>query len=237
VCVQSLVDLKDVQLRNFARPVQAVALSPDYKNDRTYLSGGLAGNLILTVGGQPGRSVSTTIGTAAAAASGWLGSIGLGSNTGKDTILHSGEGAISTIKWSLSGKYVAWLNEHGIKIMRSKLKLHSSNADDAWQRIGHIDRPQTEEWDEMASVWKGRVEWIDEQALESDESGDEPREGVISPATELLQRQAQAGANAVERLLVGWGGTIWIIHVHPGSVGVGKEAGERSVGKAEIVNL
>src|SRR5689334_13085349 len=28
VCVQSLLDPKDVQLRNFARPVQAVALSP-----------------------------------------------------------------------------------------------------------------------------------------------------------------------------------------------------------------
>ena len=47
VCVSSLVDPKDVTLRNFARPVQAVALSPDYKNDRSYLSGGLAGELIL----------------------------------------------------------------------------------------------------------------------------------------------------------------------------------------------
>lgn len=237
VCVQNLVDLKDVQLRNFARPVQAVALSPEYKSDRTYLSGGLAGNLILTVGGQPGRSVSTTIGTAAATASGWLGSMGLGTNTGKDTVLHSGEGTISTIKWSLSGKYVAWLNEHGIKIMRSKLKLDSADADDAWQRIGHIDRPQTDEWDDMATVWKGRVEWIDEQALESDDVEAEPDEGVASPAADMLRRHTQTSTKMVERLLVGWGGTIWIIHVHPGQIGVGKEAGEKSVGKAEIVNL
>lgn len=237
VCIQSLMDMKDVQLRNFARPVQAVALSPEYKSDRTYLSGGLAGNLILTVGGQPGRSVSTTIGTAAATASGWLGSMGLGTNSGKDTVLHSGEGTISTIKWSLSGKYVAWLNEHGIKIMRSKLKLDSTDADDAWQRIGHIDRPQTDEWDDMATVWKGRVEWIDEQALESDDAETEPQEGVTSPATDMLRRHAQSSTKSVERLLVGWGGTIWIIHVHPGQIGVGKEAGEKSVGKAEIVNL
>jgi vacuolar protein sorting-associated protein 41 len=89
--VQSLVEHKDVQVRNFARPVQAVALSPDYKNDRTYVSGGLAGNLVLSVGGRAGTiSTSTTTGTAAAAASGWLGTIGLGTNTGKDTILHSG---------------------------------------------------------------------------------------------------------------------------------------------------
>ncbi len=147
VCVQSLVDMKDVQLRSFARPVQAVALSPDYKNDRTYISGGLAGNLILTVGGQAGRSTSTTTGTAAAAASGWLGSMGLGANTGKDTILHWGEGTISTIKWSLSGKYVAWMNEYGIRILRSKLHLESGDTENAWKRIGHQSRPQSEEWD------------------------------------------------------------------------------------------
>lgn len=103
VCVSSLVDPKDVQLRNFARPVQAVALSPDYKTDRTYLSGGRAGNLILTVGGKSGVSADANTNSTAAAASGWLGSMGLGGNNGKDTILHQGEGTISTIKWSLSG--------------------------------------------------------------------------------------------------------------------------------------
>lgn len=235
VCIQSLVDMKDVQLRNFARPVQAVALSPDYKNDRSYLSGGLAGQLILTVGGQPGRSTSTTTGTAAAAA-GWLGSMGLGTSTGKDTILHSGEGTVSTIKWSLSGKYVAWLNEHGIKIMRTKLYLESSDAEEAWKRIGHIDRPQTEEWETMASVWKGRAEWIDEQAVESDD-GDKAPPATLSPAAEKLKQQVAASTRKVERLLVGWGGTIWIIHVHPGGIGVGKEAGERTVGRAEIVKM
>ncbi|CAI4215558.1 unnamed protein product [Parascedosporium putredinis] len=219
VCIQSLVDLKDVQLRSFARPVQAVALSPEYKNDRTYLSGGLAGNLILTVGGQPG------------------GVMGIGTNTGKDTILHSGEGTINTIKWSLSGKYVAWLNEHGIKIMRTKLKLEAGDHDDAWKRIGHVDRPQTDEWETMASVWKGRAEWIDEQALESDESERSLQDLSASPAADLLRRQAKAGTKSIERLVVGWGGTIWIIHVHPGGVGVGPDAGERSVGRAEIAKI
>lgn len=237
VCVQSLVDMKDVQLRNFARPVQAVALSPEYKTDRTYLSGGLAGQLILTVGGGPGRSTSTTIGTAAAAASGWLGSMGLGSNTGKDTVLHSGEGTISTIKWSLSGKFVVWLNEHGIKIMRSKLHLESADAEDAWKRIGHIDRPQTDEWDTMASVWKGRVEWIDERTVDSDDSERNPTEVPMSPAADKLKEQAMLGRKKIERLLVGWGGTIWIIHVHPGGVGVGRHVGEKSLGRAEIVKM
>lgn len=237
VCVQSLLDVKDVQLRNFARPVQAVALSPDFKNDRTYLSGGTAGNLILTAGGAPGRSTSTTVGTAGATASGWLGSIGLGANTGKDTVLHSGEGTISIIKWSLSGKYVVWLNEHGIKIMRSNLHLEDGDPEDAWKRIGHVDRPQTDEWEAMAGVWKGRVEWIDETAVPGTDGEKAPEDTAPSPATEKLKLQRDKGKKQVERLLVGWGGTIWIIHVHPGGVGVGKHASERTIGRAEIVRM
>jgi hypothetical protein len=238
VCVQSLVDVKDVQLRNFARPVQAVALSPDYKNDRTYISGGTAGNLVLTVGGRAGtNSTSTTVGTASAAASGWLGTIGLGTNTGKDTVLHSGEGTISTIKWSLSGKYVAWINEHGIKIMRSNLHLESADAEFAWKRVGHIDRPQDDGWEEMAGVWKGRVEWIDEKTLETDEEDKAREASVSSPATAKLKQQASKSSKRIEKLLVGWGGTIWIINVHPGGVGIGKNAGERTVGRPEIIKM
>jgi hypothetical protein len=238
VCVQSLVDIKDVNVRNFARPVQAVALSPDYKNDRAYLSGGLAGNLILTVGGRAGSiSTSTTTGTAAATASGWLGAVGLGTNTGKDTILHSGEGAISTIKWSLSGKYVAWINEHGLKIMRSNMHLESADAESAWKRIGHVDRPQDDGWEEMAAVWKGRVEWIDERSLETDEDDKARESSTSSPATSKLKQQVSKSNMRIEKLLVGWGGTIWIINVHPGGVGIGKNAGERSVGRPEIIKM
>ena len=241
VCVQSLIDLKDVSLRNFARPVQAVALSPNYRNDKTYLSGGLAGMLILTVIGGPGRSTSTTIGTAAATASGWLGSMGLSTNAGKDTILHSGEGTISCIKWSLSGKYVVWLNEYGIKIMRSHLHLDASDSEHAWKRLGHIDRPQTDEWETMAGVWKGRVEWIDEQAVPDDDTVQDLQVGADgTPATEKLKQQAIRGSKNRERLLVGWGGTIWIIHVLPatGVKGVkGNDDTEQFLGRAEIAKM
>ncbi|KAK5657540.1 hypothetical protein OQA88_3113 [Cercophora sp. LCS_1] len=232
ICVQSLVDIKDVQLRNFARPIQAVALSPEYKTDRMYLSGGLSGQLILTTGAPLGRSTATTTGAAAQAA-GWLGGM-VGAGTGKDTVLHSGEGIINTIKWSLSGRYVAWLNEHGIKIMRTKLHLESADADDAWKRIGHAERPLGEEWETMASVWKGRVEWIDDQSIESEEPAKEPTDGIKSPAAEKLKQQQLKSNKTMERLLVGWGGTIWIMHVYPGGIGVGKNAGERSAGRADI---
>ena len=243
MCVQSLTDPKDVILRNFGRPVQSVALSPDYKNDRSYLSGGLAGSLILTVGGRSGTSsTSNTTGGAAAQASGWLGSIGLGSNTGKDTVLHSGEGAVSTIKWSLSGKYVVWVNEKGIKIMRSNLQLDSAEMDFAWKRMSHIDAPHRPDWEEMAAVWKPHVEWIDEAGLESENDYDEIMNGStekpasgVTPASQLPQVRGQA--HRTEKMVVGWGGTIWIIDVHHGGSGVGKDIGERKIGRVEVVTM
>ncbi|KAK3938988.1 putative vacuolar protein sorting-associated protein [Diplogelasinospora grovesii] len=236
VCVQSLIDVADVSLRNYARPVQAVALSPEYKHDRMYLSGGLAGQLILTVEAPRGRSTATTTGASAQAA-GWLGSM-VGATTGKDTVLHSGEGIINAIRWSISGKYVVWFNEHGFKIMRTKLHLESADAEDAWKRIGHGDRPDTEEWSTMASVWKARAEWIDEQAVEWEENDHESQQSqqvAPSPAAEKLKQQQRKSNKVIERLIVGWGNMVWIVHVHPGSVGVGKNVGERSAGRAEFV--
>ena len=242
VCVASLVDPKDVILRNFGRPVQAVAISPDYKNDRSYLSGGLAGNLILTVGGRAGiSSTSTTIGGAAATSSGWLGTIGLGSNTGKDTVLHSGEGTISTIKWSLSGKYVAWVNEQGIKIMRSNLYLEAE-SDHSWKRISHIDRPNRSGWDEMAGVWKGRVEWVDENGLESDENEYAVPTGLSGVYSSTVPADAHSvkrtkHSQSIEKLVVGWADTIWIINVHSSDSSISKEAGTRKPGRAEIMTM
>lgn len=216
------MDPKDVILRNFGRPVQAVALSPEYKHDRTFLSGGRAGDLILTTGGRVGASSNaTTLGGAATTASSWLGSIGLGTNNGKETILHSGEGAISTVKWSWSGKYVVWVNEEGIKIMRSNLHLDSSDPELAWKRISHIDRPNRPGWEEMASVWKARAEWIDEGLLE-DEDEPTPSQSVIA-------------SEAVEKLVVGWGGTVWIVSVYPDRPN--PRAGDHKIGTAEVVTM
>ncbi|KAI4117083.1 MAG: hypothetical protein LQ345_002603 [Seirophora villosa] len=224
ICVASLTDPKDVMLRNFGRPVHAVALSPDYQNDHSYLSGGQAGNLILTVGGRSGTTSTSNAGAGAAAtASGWLGAIGLGSNAGKDTILHSGEGAIRTIHWSLSGKYVVWVNEKGIKLMRSNLHLGADDSEHAWKRINHIDHPHRVLWEEMAAVWKPYARWVDETGLESDEL----HTSHINDAQEKLgsQRPASPGTrnlkNTVrrkrsEKLVVGWGDTIWVLDVLPG---------------------
>ena len=238
VCVASLTDQKDVLKRNFGRPVQAVALSPDYKTDRSYLSGGLAGSLVLTVGGRTGTSSNATTTGAAAQATGWLGSIGLSANTGTDKVLHSGEGAISTIKWSLSGDYVVWVNEQGIKIMRSHLHLDSGETEFAWKRISHTDHPNRPGWDEMAGIWKAHVEWIDETGLELDDQFP-TNDGTLEKPKDALNGQPPKIpiGKRIEKLVVGWSGTIWVINVHPGGTGVGKEVGERKIGRAEIVTM
>ncbi|KAH5195057.1 hypothetical protein HBH77_144890 [Parastagonospora nodorum] len=239
VCVQSLTDSKDVTLRNFGRPVQAVALSPNYKSDRSYLSGGLAGELIHTIGGQIGVKSNANTSSASQAAAGWLGAIGLGGHGGKDTILHSGEGTISGIKWSLSGKFVAWSNEYGIRIIRTDLHLDSADSDLAWKRVGFVERPNRRIWEDMAGVWKARMEWVDDQSLESDEDDSMSVNGGKSDSTLPHQRLAQTPHSAkrrkVEKLVIGWGDTAWIVRVYPGGTGTGKNVGEKSVGSAEIV--
>lgn len=216
--------------RNFGRPIQAVALSPDYKSDRSFISGGRAGELILTIGGRVGvSSNATTMGGATATASNWLGSMGLGANSGKDTVLHSGEGAISTIRWSLSGKYVTWVNEEGIKIMRSNLHLESAETEYAWKRISHIDRPNRAGWDEMASVWKARAEWIDQSALDDQDNLD-PNDDTARD-----ERSAKGTTEKTEKLVVGWGGTVWVIDVYPDRASKSSK-GER-YGSAEVATI
>jgi hypothetical protein len=173
---------------------------------------------------------------AAATASGWLGTIGLGGNTGKDTVLHSGEGTINTIKWSFSGKYVAWVNEEGIKIMRSNLHLESSDAEYAWTRISHIDRPNRPGWEEMAGVWRARAEWVDENSLENDDhAGSKPgssHQGDSSASDTLRSKQK------VERLVVGWGGTVWVVNVFPDRVTPSaSRTGEKILGAAEVATM
>jgi vacuolar protein sorting-associated protein 41 len=229
-------------LRNFARPVSAVALSPEFKSDRTYLSGGLAGNLILTVGGKSGVSANANTNSAAAAASGWLGSIGIGSNTGKDTILHSGEGAINMIKWSLSGKFVVWANEQGIKVMRTNIQLESGDSENAWTRIAHVDRPGRGRWEEMAGVWKARAEWINDANLETDEepaSNGQQRSlvpNVTSTAVESARLGRLISKKKTEKLVIGWGDSLWILNVKPESERAGKEPGKRTGGHASVIH-
>jgi hypothetical protein len=231
----SLIDPKDIIVRNFGRPVSAVALSPNFKSDRSYLSGGLAGHLIYTIGGKVGVKETATTVSAAAAASGWFSSIGLGPSAGRDNIIHSGEGAISTIKWSLSGKFVVWANEKGVKIMRSNLHLESGDADYAWSRLAHIDRPNRPQWEEMAGVWKARAEWLSDSALEHDEDASASNGHDNDALSTATPKPARTSKRRLEKLVVGWGDSVWVLHVKPESKSTAKD-GKKLNGTAFIVH-
>ena len=242
VCVSSLVNPDDVLSRRFGRPVQAAALSPDYKNDWTYVSGGKAGNLVLTVGGAAGKTSVSNTDPHASLASGWLGAIGLGGNSGTDAVLHSGEGTINTIKWSLSGRFLVWVNEYGIKTMRTNLHLESNEVDYAWKRISHTDRPAGTTWEEMSGVWTARAEWIDEDGLEIDDyDTPTPGQGLLNGSeieTQSIKSAISARPKPIElikeKLVVGWGDAIWIFNITDGLRGAGKD---RRMGKADLIKL
>lgn len=242
VCVSSLIDVNDVVLRNFSRPLRTVAISPEFKYDRAYLSGGLSGDLVLTTGGRIGVKQNANFNKATAAASGFLGSIGLSSDNGKDVVIHSGEGSISLIQWSLSGRYVVWINEQGIKIARSASFLRPEESDLAWKRIAHIDKPTRDGWQDMAEAWKTSAQWYEDRNLEAEEARSpsyipstfSETASITSTPSQTPQKLAQRSkASSNEHLLVGWGDTVWVISV---KVGKFDKKGIDRAGEAEVLH-
>lgn len=155
-------------------------------------------------------------------------------------ILASGEGAISLIRFSReTPRYVAWACESGVKIMRSHIFLPGekerlvkdgglgSSGKSEWRRICAIERPDSVS-DEMAGVIKARVEWIDRRELSKDAEEEENPKVV----TTGVDRPGWEGGK--ERLVVGWGGTVWVMNVFSGE-GVIDES--RQCGWGEIVNM
>lgn len=121
---------------------------------------------------------------------------------------------------------MVWVNEEGIKIMRSHLHLDSADAENAWTRIGHADRPNRPGWEEMVSVWKAHVEWVDEAVLEDGNSSQSEADTPKQPSQQ------------VEKLVVGWGDTIWVIHVFPDRITPAvSRTEEKRLGAAEVVSM
>tara|TARA_R110002003_G_scaffold198_11_gene15483 strand:- start:13905 stop:16082 length:2178 start_codon:yes stop_codon:yes gene_type:complete len=127
--------------------------------------------------------------------------------------------------------------------MRTDIHLDSADSDSAWKRVGFIEKPNRRIWQEMAGVWKARMEWVDDQSLESDDDAIMSMNGGHIDKTESTlphQRVPQphgAKRKKVEKLVIGWGDAAWIIRVYSGGPGTGKHVGERSAGSAEIVHF
>lgn len=45
------------------------------------------------------------------------------------------------------------------------------------------------------------------------------------------------GKKSVECFFVGWGGIVWIIYVYLGGIGIGRDVGEKIMGRVEIVKM
>ena len=129
--------------------------------------------------------------------------------------------------------------------MRTDLHLDSADADSAWKRINFIEKPNRRIWQDMAGVWKARMEWVDDQSLESDDDAIMSMNGghladkaeSTLPHQRLPQNAPGPRKRTAEKLVIGWGDAAWIIRVYPGGTGTGKHVGERSAGSAEAVHL
>jgi vacuolar protein sorting-associated protein 41 len=94
VIVQGL-EVRENHIMDFRRPVRSVVLDPDYakSSSRRVVSGGMAGQLILSEKGTCFLVMGVTVG--------WFGT--------SETTLHSGEGPIYAISWR--GQCIAWAND------------------------------------------------------------------------------------------------------------------------------
>jgi hypothetical protein len=81
---------------NYHRPVQSVAMHPDYRSTPSLASGGLAQQFIVN-------------------SKGWFGF--------KDTVLHAGEGPIHAVRWK--GTLIAWANDVGVKLYDNSTGTHN----------------------------------------------------------------------------------------------------------------
>ena len=122
--------------------------------------------------------------------------------------------------------------------MRSNLHLESRDSDLAWKRINHIDHPNRPGWDEMAGIWKAHVEWIDEAGLESDEMFPiQSNEGEPVEPSDIERMRSPEKSRTIEKLVVGWAGTIWVVNVHPFDPGNVKDSTRHRLGSVDPVTM
>ena len=83
----------------------------------------------------------------------------------------------------------------------------------------------------MAGIWKAHVEWIDEAGLESkNEFG-----GTKDLVTSVEDGTNRSATPRVEKLVIGWSGTIWIINVHRERENAA--VSKHPLGRAEVVTM
>lgn len=94
VVIGSILDPQDIAASDFKRPVHAVALDPNYTSSKTFVSGGAAGNVVLSE-------------------KGWL-------QARSDTNISTGDSTIVSLRWI--GDLVMWINDSGVTVWNNVTK-------------------------------------------------------------------------------------------------------------------
>lgn len=134
VVIGSINDPKDITASDFKRPVHAVALDPNYKSTKRFISGGMAGDVILSERG-------------------WLGQR-------SDFTLNSSEDPVIAVYWIES--IFIWMNESGISIFSQytkKLLLDIPRPEGSPRGDMYKPRLTTPESNRIYIAWADRV-WI-----------------------------------------------------------------------------
>ncbi|CAI2161428.1 16876_t:CDS:10 [Funneliformis geosporum] len=121
------------QVFNYRRPLKCISLDPDFhkKDTQRFVCGGMSGVLYLNE-----KALVTPVG--------WFGQR-------QDTKLqHSGEGAISAVRWK--GSLIAYANDEGVKIYNIQSQ----------QRITYIKRPPNSP---RADLYRCNLTWRNETTL------------------------------------------------------------------------
>ena len=132
VVIGSVLEAEDISASNFKRPVHSVALDPNYKSSKTFISGGMAGDVILSERG-------------------WLGNR-------SDTILQKSDDPVIAIYW-IDG-LIIWMNDSGINIYNQhtrKLLMNIPRPENSPRADLYKPRICTPESNRIYIAWADRV--------------------------------------------------------------------------------
>ena len=132
VVIGSVSDQRDISASDFKRPVHSVALDPNYKVSKAFISGGTAGDVILSERG-------------------WLGQRA-------DTVLEKSNNPVTAVYW-LEG-LILWMNDSGINIysqFSKKLLLNLPRPEDSPRADLYKPRICTPESNRIYIAWADRV--------------------------------------------------------------------------------
>ncbi|KAG5362864.1 Vacuolar protein sorting-associated protein 41 [Yarrowia sp. B02] len=164
VVIGSIADPQDIAASDFKRPVHAVALDPNYASSKTFVSGGTAGNVILSE-------------------KGWL-------QARSDTNICTSDSTIVMLKWI--GDVVLWINDDGITIWNHVTKQqvlqvpkpeNISRAD-----LYHPRMHLSDGHDRIYLAWADHI-WILEVTQEKKERSKKPKKEPINDGMSIFSRR------------------------------------------------